>query len=209
MIIVAGIEVVQRNGQTHYLLPAHRNSLRHDPHGDRRQFVLESTSLLHWKMAGYVPYADDDPLFLHEGGIAPTNVDGELKIVLRTATMDKRRPIDPPISYSSTSNDGGRTWSTATPEPELPNYRCKSFFGKDSNGQHICVYSNDVERRGLYYKTRPQGGNWSAQREFYVGDNRNSYPTLIEDKPGQWIAVWDSSNESEEKRTAIRFGRLK
>jgi hypothetical protein len=43
---------------------------------------------------------------------------------------------------------------------------------------------------------------------FYQADNRNSYPTLIEDKPGQWLAVWDSSNEPDRPRTAIRFGRL-
>ncbi|MDE2979377.1 MAG: sialidase family protein, partial [Acidobacteriota bacterium] len=53
LIIVAGIETVERDGVPHYLLPAHRNSRRHDPHGDRRQFVLESKSLLHWKLAGY------------------------------------------------------------------------------------------------------------------------------------------------------------
>ncbi|MCA9137635.1 MAG: exo-alpha-sialidase [Planctomycetales bacterium] len=209
LIIVAGIETVQRDGVTHYLLPAHRNSLRHDPHGDRRQFVLESQSLLHWKLAGYVPYPGDDPVFLHEGGIATTDNPGELKILMRTATMDRERPLDPPLAYSSKSNDGGRTWSIAKPEPELPNYRSKSFFGKNSDDTQICVYSDHVDRRGLYYKTRSVNGNWSEQREFYVADNRNSYPTLIEDKSGQWLAVWDSSDSPDDKRTAIRFGRIK
>ncbi len=208
LIIVAGIEAVQRDGVTHYLLPAHRNSLRHDPHGDRRQFVLESTSLLHWKLAGYVPYAENDPVFLHEGGIAPAGNGNELKMVMRTADMVRERPLDPPVSYSSVSTDGGKTWSTAKPEPELPNYRVKSFFGRDSNGRHICVYSDTVDRRGLYYKVRSNDGAWSDQRDFYVASNRNSYPTLIEDEPGKWLAVWDSSNNSDDKRTAIRFGRL-
>jgi hypothetical protein len=209
LITVAGIETVQRNGVPHYLLPAHRNSLRHDAYGDRRQFVLESTSLLHWKLAAYIPQPDENPVFLHEGGIAPTDNDGELKIVMRTATMDRERPLDPPVAFSSTSNDGGKTWSIAQPEPDLPNYRSKSFFGRDSRGRHICVYSNDVDRRGLYYKMRDKGGEWSQQKDFYVAKNRNSYPTLIEDKPGQWLAVWDSSNDPNDKRTAIRFGRLK
>ena len=208
LIIVAGIQEVKRNGVTHYLLPAHRNSRRHDPHGDRRQFVLESKSLLHWKLAGYVPYHQNNPVFLHEGGIALAGADGELKMVMRTADMVRERPLDPPLAYSSTSKDGGRTWSTAKPEPALPNFRSKSFFGKDSIGRHICVYSNSVERRGLYYKIRSNGGGWSAQKDFYVAENRNSYPTLIEDKPGEWLAVWDSSNSKNDKRTAIRFGRL-
>jgi hypothetical protein len=209
LIIVAGIEAVERDGQTHYLLPAHRNSLRHDPHGDRRQFVLESTSLLHWKLAGYIPYADDNPVFLHEGGIAPGEEPGDVKMVMRTARMDNERPIDPPVAYSSVSKDGGRTWSQAEPEPDLPNYRSKSFYGRDSNGTYVCVYGDSVDRRGLYYKTRAPGGEWSDQRKFYVANNRNSYPTLIEDTPGEWLAVWDSSNSPDDKRTTIRFGRLK
>jgi hypothetical protein len=190
------------------LLPGHRNTKRRDPHGDRRQFVLESTSLVHWKLAGYVEYPDNNPVFLHEGGIAPTENVGELKIVMRTADMARERPLDPPLAYSSLSKDGGKTWSTAQPEPELPNYRSKSFYGKSSRGGHVYIYSNQVERKGLYYKLRKPGGDWSAHNLFYQADNRNSYPTLIEDKPGQWLAVWDSSNEADRPRTAIRFGRL-
>lgn len=61
---------------------------------------------------------------------------------------------------------------------------------------------------GLWYKTKSKGGTWSEAKLFYHENNRNSYPTLVEDKPGGWIAVWDSSNEPDRKRTAIRFGRL-
>ena len=117
LIIVAGIETFQRDGVVHYLLPAHRNSRRHDLHGDRRQFVLESKSLLHWKLAGYVPYAENDPVFLHEGGIASLGNGDRLQMVMRTADMLRERPLDPPVAYSSVSEDGGRTWSTAKPEP--------------------------------------------------------------------------------------------
>ncbi|MBT5813587.1 MAG: exo-alpha-sialidase [Opitutales bacterium] len=209
LIIVAGIETVKRNGVNHYLLPAHRNSQRHDLHGDRRQFVLESTSLVHWNLAGYVPYARDDPVFLHEGKIAQTDDPNILKMVMRTATMDRERPLNPPLAYSSISKDGGTTWSISKAEPDLPNHRSKAFFGKDANGNHIYVYSNRVDRRGLYYKTLKPGGNWSKEKTFYFNDNRNSYPTLVEDMPGEWLAVWDSSNSPDKRRTAIRFGRLK
>ena len=132
LITVAGIETVVRDGVPHYLLPAHRNTRRHDPHGDRRQFVLESTSLLHWKLAGYVPYEANNPIFLHEGGIAQGEREGELKIVMRTADIERERPLDPPLAYSSLSQDGGKTWSAARPEPALPNYRAKSFYGKSA-----------------------------------------------------------------------------
>ena len=58
-------------------------------------------------------------------------------------------------------------------------------------------------------KTKPSGGRWSPQKKFYYDNNRNSYPTLVEAGDGRWLAVWDSSNEPDRKRTAIRFGRLK
>ena len=135
--------------------------------------------MLHWRLAGYVTYADDDPVFLHEGKIAPLDRD-QLKIVMRTATMDRERPLDAPLAYSSTSQDGGRTWSTARPEPDLPNYRAKSFYGRDTNERYIYVYGDSAERRGLKYKTRVADGPWSAERTFYAQNNRNSYPKHVE-----------------------------
>ena len=208
LIIVAGIEAVQREGIWHYLLPAHRNSRRHDPFGDRRQFVLESTSLLHWKLADYVGMPSTGDIFLHEGCIDQGDRPGELKMVMRTADMVRERPLNPALAFSSVSADGGRTWSAAVAEPELPNYRAKSYYGQDAEGRKIYVYNDSVDRHGLYYKTK-KGTAWSEQRTFYFDHDRNSYPTLIEDEPGEWLAVWDSSKTADRKRTAIRFGRLK
>ena len=88
LIVVGGIFRGEREGQTHYLLPAHRNTLRHDPLGSRDQFVLESTSLLEWKLAGtataavartrpgqekpagFIPQPATGKVFLHEGQLA-------------------------------------------------------------------------------------------------------------------------------------------
>ena len=160
-------------------------------------------------MADYVDSPDSNPIFLHEGKIAPSDEGAGLKIVMRTAGMARERPIDPPVAWSSVSTDGGQSWSIAKPEPDLPNYRAKSYYGVDANGQHIYVYNNNASRHGLWYKTRHQGESWSEAKRFYHENNRNSYPTLIEDKPGEWLAVWDSSNEPDKTRTSIRFGRLK
>lgn len=206
LIVVAGIQTVERDGMPYYLLPAHRNSLRHDKTGDRRQFVLESTNLLHWKLADYVPV--EDPVFLHEGKIAETSKTGQLKMVMRTAHSITEKPLESGLAYSSISDDGGRTWSVAQPEPALPNFRSKAFFGKDGRGSHIYVYSDSVERRALRYKTRDAGGEWSDAKLFYWNNDRNSYPTLVEDSPGNWLAMWDSSDDPDVRRTAIRFGRL-
>lgn len=208
LIIVCGIETVTRQGTRYYLLPAHRNTRRRDRHGDRRQFILESTSLVSWKMADYVDYPASKPIFLHEGKIARSDESDGLKIVMRTADMQRERPLDPPVAWSSISHDGGASWSVAKPEPDLPNYRAKSFFGRDGNGHHIYVYNDNADRHGLWYKTKPPQGAWSKAQLFYHENNRNSYPTLIEDSAGSWLAVWDSSNEPDRRRTAIRFGRL-
>ena len=103
---------------------------------------------MHWKLADYVDYPDSNPIFLHEGKIAPSDEGAGLKIVCRTADMKRERPLDPPLAWSSISKDGGKTWAQAKPEPDLPNHRSKAFFGRDSNERHIYVYSDSYEREG-------------------------------------------------------------
>ena len=209
IITIAGIKKLTENGSSRYLLPVHRNTKRHDPHGDRRQFVLESRDLLHWKLAGYVPLPEPK-VFLHEGNIAEGEEGGTLKMVTRTATYADYKQLDPPVAYASLSTDGGRTWSVAQPEPELYNAVSKAFFGKDSLENHIYVYSSGPagERKELWYKIKPPNQEWSEARQFYFDNNRNSYPTLIEERAGKWLCTWDSSNDPDRKRTVIRFGRL-
>ena len=213
LITCAGIVRLEENGKPRYLLPVHRNTFRHDPkNGDRRQFVLESPDLIHWSLAGMIPFPENgEKIFLHEGNIAPGQKKGTLEMVIRTATYADYLPLDPPRAYSSISTDGGRTWSPAKQEPALYNTVSKAFFGQNSDGSHIHIYNTGDrwERRELWYQTRPPEGDWSEPRLFYSNNNRNSYATLIEEKPGQWACVWDSSNDPEKVRTAIRFGRLK
>jgi Neuraminidase (sialidase) len=209
IITIAGIKKLNDNKGNRYLLPVHRNTKHADPHGDRRQFVLESRDLLHWKLAGYVPMPEPK-VFLHEGNIAEGDREGELKIVTRTATYEDYKQLDPPVAYSSVSTDGGRTWSVGKPEPELFNTVSKAFFGKDSLGNHIYVYSSGPqrERKELWYNVKSPNQKWSEARRFYFDNNRNSYPTLIEEKAGGWLCTWDSSNDPERKRTVIRVGRV-
>ena len=207
LITCAGIVPFKDDRGTRYLMGVHRNTSRHSTLGDQEQFVLESRSLLRWKFAGRIPVNKDKPAWIHEGNIAEGDAPGELKMVTRTGGYKKGVPR-PGLAYSSVSGDGGRTWSDAIPEPELPNFQSKAFYGKDSHGQHVYVYSDKPEREGLCYKVKPKGGSWSASKPFFGGNTRNSYPTLIEDKPGEWLCVWDSSDDISVKRTVIRFGRL-
>lgn len=209
VITCAGIVTVKDDGITKYLLPLHRNTKRYDPKGDREQFVLESTNLLNWKLAGYIPRPSD--VWIHEGNIAEGDNPGELMIVMRTAQYEKAgRALDVPRAYSSVSKDLGKTWSMAIEEQALHNTASKAYFGKDIKGRHIYVYNDDKRgvRKGLYYVTMEPGKNWSKPKLFYWDNNRNSYPTLLEKEPGIFLCVWDSSDDLERKRTAIRFGIL-
>jgi hypothetical protein len=200
--------------------------LRHDPLGSRDQFVLESTSLLEWKLAGtdsgvqarpvqgnpsgFIPQPASGKLFLHEGQLAPGDMAGEVRMVMRTARYDHDgRAVDPPRAYSSVSHDGGRNWSTAVPEPELFNSVAKGYYGQSALGTEVYVY-NDGEAwlpKALRYKIRRPGQEWTRERTFFDAGIRNSYPTLLEHAPGEFYAVWDSGTETA-NRTSIHFGKF-
>ncbi len=210
LIVVGGIHRIIENGQPRYLFPAHRNTKRSDPLGTRDQFVLSSTSLLEWRLAGHVPQPESGKVFLHEGSLAPGDAEGELKMVMRTANYEKENlPTDPPRAFSTVSRDGGRTWSAARQEPDLWNAKSKAFYGRAANGTHVYVYSDGPAgaRMALRYKLQPAGGTWGEEKTFFDSATHNSYPTLIEVKPNEFRAVWDSGTK-DKHRTHIRFGKF-
>jgi hypothetical protein len=213
LIIVGGIQRIIENGQPRYLLPAHRNTKRNDPLGSRGQFMLSSTSLLDWRLAGHIPAPESPKIFLHEGNIAFGENENELKLVMRTARDDPHKdgaPLDPPRAYSSLSKDNGKTWTVAQQESDLWNSVSKGFFGRASNGAHLYVYSDGPawSRMALRYKLQPAGGAWSDEKTFFDSGTHNSYPTLIEVAPNDFRAVWDSGTR-DKHRTHIRFGKFK
>ena len=152
----------------------------------------------------------------------PGYVPGELRIVMRTADYDNTElTTNPPRAYSSVSRDGGRTWTTAAPEPALHNAKSKGFFGRAGDGSHLYVYNDGPAQRdrswpgfpnggrtSLRYKVRPPGGEWGPERAFYDAGTKNSYPSLVEVAPGEFRAVWDSGTATV-PRTHILFGKFK
>ncbi len=217
IITNSGILATQVNGQTRYLMAVCRNTKRHDPMGDGRQLVLESTNLIVWRLAGYVPQENPPLAELSEGNIDLGDHPGELKMVIRTAPYSEaarlaRKSLNQPVAYSSVSRDGGRTWSLAQPEPKLYNTDSKGFYSCVSGGRHIYVYNDGIShvRKALRYVVQSASGEWSEPRTFFDAGVRNSYATLIEDTtPGVYLCVWDSSNQPDRFRTSIRFGRLR
>lgn len=212
LITNASILSIKDERGTKYLLAVHRNTKHYDPYGDRRQFVLESRDLLRWKLAGYIPMPEGKEIFLCEGNMAFDENNKDIKIVMRTADyIDPGHvEVNPPRAYSSVSKDGGKTWSPAKEEPALYNTNSKGFFGKDSKGRYVYVYNDGPvgQRTSLRYVVKSPGKDWSGPKLFYWENNRNSYATLVEEKPGVFICVWDSSDDIKRGRTVIRFGRL-
>jgi len=210
LVILGEIQRIIENGQPVYLLPAHRNTKRTDPLGQREQFVLRSTSLLDWSLGGYVPQPEPGKIFLHEGQIAVINEQQHLKMVMRTAEGGKEGgALNPPRAWSSTSSDGGKTWSIAQEEPELWNTVSEGWFGESRTGTQLYVYNDGPawSRMALRYKVKRGGGAWSDERTFFDTGIHNSYPTLIETAPGEFRAVWDSGDAKAQRRS-IRFGKL-
>jgi hypothetical protein len=210
LVILGEIQRIIEDGQPVYLLPAHRNTRRADPLGQRQQFVLRSTSLLDWSLGGYVPQPEPGKIFLHEGQIAVLNEQQHLKMVMRTAEgRAEGGALNPPRAWSSASTDGGKTWSTAEEEPELWNTVSKGWFGQSHTGTQLYVYNDGPawSRMALRYKAKPASGAWSDECTFFDAGIHNSYPTLIETAPGEFRAVWDSGDEKRGRRS-IRFGKL-
>ena len=212
LITNASILFVKDDRGTKYLLAVHRNTKQDDTYGDRRQFVLESRDLLRWKLAGFIPMPRDKEIFLCEGNMAFDDNNKDVKIVMRTG--DYENPVhiqlNPPRAFSSVSKDYGKTWSIAKEEPSLYNSCSKGFFGKDSKSRYVYVYNDGPlgKRTSLRYVVKSPDNKWSEPKLFYWDNNRNSYATLIEEKQGIFVCVWDSSDDLKRAHTSIRFGRL-
>ena len=176
---------------------------------------MRSTSLLDWRLGGYVPQPQPGAIFLHEGQIAVVNGQQHLKMVMRTSSgkRDGRSldggALNPPRAWSSISIDGGRNWSVAQEEPDLWNTVSEAWFGQSQPGAQLYVYNDGpaFSRMALRYKVKTAGGAWGEEQTFFDAGVHNSYPTLIETTPGEFRAVWDSGDAKSHRRS-IRFGKL-
>ena len=193
---------IQRDGNTCYLMPVHCGM-------DKRAFNLASGDLLHWKVDAYVPVDESDPVFLAEGSLVQRS-DGVLTLMYRTAKRSRPTvPTDCNCAYRSESNDKGKTWSVARPEPSCHNTWSKAWYYIEDDDTEVYIYSPGgmMERPGLDWVQRaPDADSWSEPRVFYDGGNRNSYPTFAARDGGGWNAVWDSSKDMTRIRTRICFG---
>lgn len=111
-------------------------------------------------------------------------------------------------AMTATSTNGGTSWTAFTAATGLPsNNAARSYFGKDSNGQLLYIYTTgDTNTRpALYYKTkRPGATSWSAAKFFAdgpasqedptpagTGAGWDTYPMADEYAPGKFFVTWE------------------
>ena len=208
------------NGEKHFLLPAHRNTLQKDPLGSRDHFILSSTSLLEWKLEAFIPQPLDHKVFLHEGNIALGDAPGELKIVMRTVSTKKTSlTTKPPRAYSSISRDGGHTGA-----PPWPNRNCTMRSRRVSSAAHLTAHTFTSTATGPLNATSHRDSHTAAGRHCTTKPNRPAAAGAREDRlpcrhrellphayrgrTGRFQAVWDSGTV-DTPRTHIHFGKLK
>ena len=147
-----------------YILPVHRNTLRHDPHGGQEQFVLENSNLLEWKLAGYIPQPGAGPVFVHEGNLAACDGAG-LKVVMRT---ELRPRCESASNRRPPTRGSARTAAAPVARPRLS--RTVQHGGENvfrtgcarQSGLRVGL-SPAWQRRGLAYKIRKPGESWGDE----------------------------------------------
>lgn len=111
-------------------------------------------------------------------------------------------------AVTSTSSNDATSWPAFTTATGLPsNNAARSYFGKDSSGQLLYIYTtgDSKSRPELYYKTkRPGAASWSAPKFFAngpasqqdptpagTGEGWDTYPMADEYAPGKFFVTWE------------------
>lgn len=117
---------------------------------------------------------------------------GEIFMLMRTGTSN---------FYESRSRDGGKTWSQPVKSPLVSHNTPASLWKLDRNPKEIiAIWNNDpIERNNLAVAISADGGrNWSPPKNVAIrsGNPKNyhdlqiSYPGIVQDKEGNFVAVW-------------------
>jgi hypothetical protein len=205
-IVVAGRPV--KYGSTYIL-----SFWNHDGAGLPRSGALISTDMINWTFGGWVP----DPAGKQMGEpqlVISQDDPSTLLMVGRPEYASTIYDSGPAYSVTSTSINGGTTWTNATDDTALPDYNTKSFFAKDANGQYVDIYNTygsgfgtampALFRDVLYYKVKKPGRPWGAGQ--FMADeaprgtrpqkNWDTYPMGSEYAPGKYFVIWESSTEA-------------
>jgi hypothetical protein len=176
---------------------------------NRRNGVLLSTDLKTWT-AKFVP--DLNGFKPAEPQIAVSQDDPNTLVM--TARSGHYTAADyatgPTYAATATSTDNGRTWTSFTLDPNLPNHNTKGYFTKDSTGQYLAIYNTALDRKVLYYKVKRPGEPWGAGQFLAdgpavtsgTGTGWDTYAMADEYAPGKFFVTWEHDT------SAIKVARL-
>lgn len=116
---------------------------------------------------------------------------GEIFMLMRTGTSN---------FYESRSKDGGKTWSNPVKSPLTSHNTPASLWRLDKSKEIIAIWNNHpIERDNLDVAISGDGGKtWSNPKNVAkrganpknYHDLQVSYPGLVQDKDGNFVAVW-------------------
>ncbi|MEU0188265.1 sialidase family protein [Streptomyces afghaniensis] len=169
----------------------------------RENGVLVSSDLKSWTKRGTV---DGGPQFTAgepQLTFAQSDSAGEDELFM-VARAENAQAV------TSTSPDGGRTWSDFALDANVPSHNSKVYFTKDSNGRYLAIYNTATDRKVLNYKVRSPGAAWGAGRFFADGPAVTSgdgagwdvYAMADEYAPGKFFVVWEHDT------SAIKVNKL-
>lgn len=169
---------------SNYLLPYHGGG----------QGMLKSTNLTDWYEHSFIT---DPGVGLQEGFITRSYYPNTLWMVMRTNTSGNGK------AYSSTSTDGGLTWTTPAAETSLPNFNSKAPVATTSDNRYVYIYNDDSARNELYFKTKIEGQPWTDPVLFADrGTTKDEYPAMIEYATGKFYTSYNYN------RSEIIFKKL-
>ncbi|MBD2871859.1 sialidase family protein [Paenibacillus arenilitoris] len=169
---------------SNYLLPYHGGG----------QGLLRSANLKDWYEHAFIP---DPGVGLQEGFVTASYFPNTLWMVMRTNASSGG------FAYSSTSTDGGLTWTAPAQEAYLPNFNSKAPVTTTADNQYVYLYNDDSARSKLYFKTKRQGQPWSEPVLFAdKGTAKDEYPAMIEYEPGKFYTSYNYN------RSEIVFKKL-
>ncbi len=208
-IVVAGRPL--KYGST-YLLPYHAGGT---------VATLRSTDLVTWTSGAAAP--DPNQVNPGEAQLYPDQDNPSvLRMTVRIAKDQNAYDLGAVYAHTTTSTNGGLTWTPLAEDPNIPNFSTKGYVTTDSAGRYLALYNSyggrwrstprpDLYREILNYKVKLPGQPWGPGR--FVADHPkvvtqrhsagwDAYPMAYEYQPGRFFVVWEHDT------TAIRFAKL-